>query len=300
MNNETPLRDWSGDNWFLDNSFQCPIMHNGITYPTVTHAMMGAQADTLEKRLHIAKAPLTALKEIYQSLGQLPDDFKGPTTMRKLLEIKFGYSESLIEMNDSQVKLAQRLLFTGVRPLIYANNKCNQFWGDCGCPKHQEIKGDNVLGGLLMGVREKLAGYITRSVALNQTCRCEKSSDAFFMYALHGKLWLKPFCNECQVATGMFLAQNADNHEVSRFEKGWFPTQRGPSTTAKKVREPVNRIKVPIRHSIHPVFANDQFEDDDYIARWQQAMPWMGRLQQKELEKKLPQNVTFYLSGRIS
>lgn len=303
--NETPIRDWQGDYWFLDNSSNSPVMFEGVTYPTVTHAMMGAQADTLLKRLEISKAPLTSLKEIYQKLGEPPVNFKGPDTMRQILEKKFGYSPNLVEMNESQIKLSQKLLFTGVRKLVYGNMVCNQFWGDCGCSKHQEIKGNNVLGGLLMGVRDKLAGYITRNVALDQTCTCEKPASAFFMYSTNQKLWLKPFCDECQVKVGMFLANHSENHEVTRFDKAWFPSERGPSSTPKKEKKgPINRIHVPRGMGIHPIFTAmnqvDDFEDNDYVQRWQHAMPWMGHMQNREPEKKLPQNVTFYLSGRIS
>lgn len=303
MSNETPIRDWSGDYWFLDNSYTSPVMFQGVTYPSVTHAMMGAQADTLLKRLNIAKAPLGQLEEIFAQLGDPPKEFRGPDTMKALLEAKFGYSANLIEMTESQVKLSQRLLATGVRKVVFANKVCEQFWGDCDCPKHKDIKGNNVLGGLIEGVRERLAGYVTRNVAKDQTCSCEKPASAFFMYSLHGKLWLKPFCEECQVKIGMFLAKSSDNNEVTRFEKSWFPSERGPATTPKTIREPVNRIKV--QRTIHPVFMNDQFEDEEYLEEWRARMGWNGHMagfmnRAKEVEKKLPQNVTFYLSGRIS
>lgn len=298
-----PIRNWSQDFWFLDNSYEVPIAFGALVYPSVTHAFAAAQAESLDLKLEISKAPLTAIEGLFSKIGEPPSDFRGPDTMRKLLEYKFGVTKLLDQMTPFQVKMACQLLFTGRRPLIYGNMVCNEFWGDCACSKHLEIRGKNVLGGLIMGVREKLVEHVTRGVAKDQTCVCERPNEGFYLYAHDGKIWIKPICSQCQATAGVMLAKLSDFNMIYRFEKDWFKDEKKPAEQRRSIINP--QI---LRHGIHPVFNEsgiENLEDDDYAEAWA-AAAWGGHIQigmnfKKEPEgKPLAKNITYYLSGRIS
>jgi predicted NAD-dependent protein-ADP-ribosyltransferase YbiA (DUF1768 family) len=51
---------------------------------------------------------------------------------------------------------AEKLLATGNATLIEGNHWHDQYWGDCTCAKHRDVPGMNILGKLLMQVREEL------------------------------------------------------------------------------------------------------------------------------------------------
>ena len=291
-----PIRNWSKDYWFLDNSYEVPIAFEGLMYPSVTHAFVGAQAGDLDLKIEISHAPLSAIDGYFEKIQEAPVGFRGPDIMRKLLEYKFGIPQLQIRLTPHQVKMALKLVVTGKTPLIFGNANCNQFWGDCSCPKHKDIAGKNILGGLLMGVRERLIESITYGVARTQNCNCENVNIAFFLYVHDGKLWIKPFCDECQAQTAIFLAKLADNNEIHRFEKDWFKDPKGPSSSAKKA---VNRQIM----TVYPPFdeAGNSFESNEYAQQWAAAIAaWNRGRQGAKEEPKLAQNITFYLSGKIS
>lgn len=51
--------------------------------------------------------------------------------------------------------LAAKLEATGNIKLVETNTWHDQFWGDCACPRHNNITGQNMLGELLMALRAK-------------------------------------------------------------------------------------------------------------------------------------------------
>jgi predicted NAD-dependent protein-ADP-ribosyltransferase YbiA (DUF1768 family) len=290
------IRIWKGDSWFLDNSYETPIIFQGISYPSVTHAFLAAQADNIDLKLRISHAHLGELESLANEVGEPFTTFQGPSTMRELLEQKFGYVNRYREMTIYQSRLAKQLVATGKTTLIYGNSTCNTFWGDCNCSKHFDERGKNVLGGLLMGVREHLIELATQGVDKDQTCTCENKAEAFYLYSLNGKLWLKPFCSDCMARVAVYTSKTSDDRGCFRFEKMWF----------KEKKEPVNKIHVS-RHpmsymgpgNLRPdVFRNGSPYDND--PQWERTTwgGWRRKMDEQVPEQNLPQNKVFYLSGR--
>lgn len=280
---------WKGDYYFLDNSFETPILFKNVTYPSVTHAFMAAQTEKLDLRIKIAHAPLIALKHLMEEVQQPYDGFQGPDTMRILLETKFGLSAAFAEMSENQSRLAMQLITTGRKALVYGNHVCNQFWGDCQCDNHYNEKGKNVAGGLLMGIRDKLVEHLSKGISMKQTCVDGAVVEAFFMYPLNGKLWLKGFCSSCQSKAARLAISCSQTKGIYRFEKDWI----------KDKKEPVNEIIVPRRHLIRPDVFNFGHDED----AWERN--WMGISHPRipviaDPGPKMPKNKTFYLSGRVS
>lgn len=292
MNNDK-ITSWTGEFWFLDNSYEVPIIFQNLGYPSVSHAYLAAQTESIDLKIRIAHSPLIALKALWNEVGTPHSGFEGPNTMRKLLEYKFGYKQdtSAINMTDLQSNLAKRLLSTTTKTLVYENKTHSNFLGVCTCPKHINERGKNVLGGLIMGIRERLVDYVTQYIDPKQTCSCEANNDAFFLYSREGKLWLKPFCREHQSLAAMAAAKQDDHQMVMRFEKDWFP----------KKKEPVNKIIVPHRSTIRPDVFTQTDDDDDEYGQMPWSMGW-GVNRQEPLvvnNPPLPKNITMYLSGRI-
>ena len=52
--------------------------------------------------------------------------------------------------------LRDLLLATRGQALIEGNTWHDQTWGSCNCPRHINVAGQNLLGNLLMEVREEL------------------------------------------------------------------------------------------------------------------------------------------------
>lgn len=274
---------WRGDYWFLDNSFETPILYQGVSYPSVTHAFLGAQAFTQDMRITIALTSLPGLEKIAEMISD-PNP-AGPDVMKLLLKHKFGLATQFTPegMSKHQIALAQKLILTSGRTIVYGNNACSTFWGVCKCPKHAGTPGKNVLGGLLMGVRSELVSSVTNGVAISQLCVCENIADAFFMYPHMGRLWLRPFCQNCQAVCGKYITNiMKGTGNIYRFERDWFPKKKKPHYP--------QTIVIPDYFKEIP--ANSYRSRDDWDTR-RQELP-------KPESPKLPQNITFYFSGRIT
>ena len=65
--------------------------------------------------------------------------------------MKFGLTEKF-----RIPELREKLLATGNEELIEGNFWCDNTWGNCLCAECQDIPGRNMLGMLLMKVREEI------------------------------------------------------------------------------------------------------------------------------------------------
>lgn len=127
---------------FLNNFYPTPIYDNdGKEYPTVEHYFQAMKTFNLQKRelIRLAESPGKA-KRIGR-LVQLREDWEDRKLdiMEKALIQKFQIPE-----------LREKLLATGDEELVEGNFWDDTYWGVC------KEKGENHLGKLLMGIREKI------------------------------------------------------------------------------------------------------------------------------------------------
>jgi ribA/ribD-fused uncharacterized protein len=125
---------------FLSNFYSV----NVYGYPSVEHAYQAAK--TLDKEL---RAKIKACKTPAEAkrLGrQLPlrSDWE---------EIKIEVMETLLKRKFEHPSLRQKLLAT-TGQLVEENTWHDNFWGSCICGRCR--KGDNLLGKLLMKIRQQL------------------------------------------------------------------------------------------------------------------------------------------------
>lgn len=138
---------FEGEFAFLSNFYPSPIKKDGIEYPTVEHFFQAMKTTNLEERRAIAKARTPGVaKRMGRQVHLRPEweDIK-VDVMRQGLNLKF-----------SDLNLRMRLLNTGSTPLIEGNVWHDNTWGDCTCSRCTDIQGHNILGKLLMDLRERV------------------------------------------------------------------------------------------------------------------------------------------------
>jgi len=138
---EDGIYGFFNDHRFLSNFHLCPILIQGIVYPSSEHAYMAMKTDDHDLKLFISQlaTPADARKE-GQKIKLRPDwEFYRVAAMQHVLTIKF---------RDPVLK--QLLIATGDRYLEETNWWKDVFWGVC------NGAGLNMLGKTLMLVRGTL------------------------------------------------------------------------------------------------------------------------------------------------
>lgn len=143
------ISGFRGPYQFLSNFFIAPItLDDHIVYPTAEHAYQAHKTHLLHARQCIASltTPGQAKREGRKLI--IRDDWeqiKGDV-MREILHKKF----------DTHPFLAHLLLETEDEELVETNMWHDQYWGSCECSKHVSSPGMNLLGIILMHIRETI------------------------------------------------------------------------------------------------------------------------------------------------
>lgn len=141
------IDSFKGQYRFLSNFYQVVIFHNGIPFPTLEHAFVASKSDDPRIWHEVYTIPTPGKVKRFGRKIQLIDNWDDikDEVMRQLLIVKFSYPD-----------LALKLLNTQNAELIEGNTWHDQYWGNCTCDRHINISGKNMLGQLLMEVREKI------------------------------------------------------------------------------------------------------------------------------------------------
>jgi ribA/ribD-fused uncharacterized protein len=137
-----PITKFAGPYRFLSNFWRVSVHFRGVTYQTSEHAYQASKALHPEDAARIAECPYPhAAKRLARIVEKRPDwEADKVIVMHEILRAKFTQNK----------ELAQRLLSTGCCTLVEGNKWHDTFWGVC------DGEGQNVLGRLLMGIREEL------------------------------------------------------------------------------------------------------------------------------------------------
>lgn len=135
----TTIDSFKGEFAFLSNFYPSPIVFEGRTYPTSEHAFQAAKSIDDGERARIALLDTPGKAKRAGRKVQLRPDWEQikRATMHRIVTIKFADPE-----------LQHKLLATGDAILIEGNTWNDTYWGVC------RGKGQNVLGQILMSVRE--------------------------------------------------------------------------------------------------------------------------------------------------
>ena len=133
----------------LGNYSPCLVFYDGHAYQSVQHAYQAQKSNdpAIQKMIRDATGPAAAKKVARAvQLRQGWDNIKGPL-MLDLLREKF------VQEPERSI-----LLSTGEEELVEGNWWHDNYWGDCRCGVRPACNavGENMLGKLLMQVREEL------------------------------------------------------------------------------------------------------------------------------------------------
>lgn len=126
--------------FFLSNFYPVEISMGEEIYPTLEHAYQASKTLDENERLSIQ----------YQPTPGKAKRASAELTVRKDWDsIKVHIMRNLLEQKFSKPSLKKMLLETGDEEIVEGNTWGDTFWGVC------KGKGKNVLGKLLMEIREK-------------------------------------------------------------------------------------------------------------------------------------------------
>jgi len=133
----------------FSNFYPVPVFYKGIKFPSVEHAYVAAKSFDRDFQKRVASIPVNQAgkaKRLGRTILLRTDwDQSKVKIMRELLSQKF-----------SKETFKDLLLSTGNSNLTEGNWWHDNFWGDCKCKKCENIPGTNMLGKLLMEIREDL------------------------------------------------------------------------------------------------------------------------------------------------
>jgi ribA/ribD-fused uncharacterized protein len=166
---EVIIDSFRDDFHFLSNFYPAKVTWNGRKFDTSEHAYQWAKSLDLNEQETI----LFTWREINGDIvpipttpGQAKRAGDAVTKRENWDNIKAVFMLEILRAKFTQnFELRQKLLDTGDAILIEGNTWCDTYWGKCRCPKCGN-KGLNVLGSLLMQVREELRREPYRIVCL--------------------------------------------------------------------------------------------------------------------------------------
>ena len=132
---------------FLSNFHNSEIEFEGITYPTNEHFFQAMKTFDIDERRAIANCATPGqAKRMGRRVALRPD-----WEQVKINAMYVGLSKKFTDEH-----LADLLLKTGDEYLEEGTTWHDNEWGNCSCPKCQNIEGKNLLGQLLMKVRDDI------------------------------------------------------------------------------------------------------------------------------------------------
>ena len=143
-----PITQFREDYRFLSNFYQHPFEFEGLVYPNGEAAFQAQKCSTPEGRVKYTtvKNPVRA-KQMGKKEPNLRPDWNEVSSeiMGRILRAKF-----------SDPELAARLKATGNAYIEEGNHWHDNRWGRCTCEKCAGKQSLNLLGKLLMEIREEL------------------------------------------------------------------------------------------------------------------------------------------------
>lgn len=136
-NSRTPNWSW------LSNFHPCEISYNGLVYPSVENLYQAMK--TLDESQHVRFIGITAAES--KALADA-----NPITTPNWRVVKNDFMRIGLRQKFQYPELRQKLLDTGVEP-IYHLSPWDLYWG-----VNKEMVGENVLGQMIMEIRDSLYG----------------------------------------------------------------------------------------------------------------------------------------------
>ena len=142
------IKFFADEYYFLSNYYDpCRVTYHGITYWNSEAAYQAQKCKNPDERIRFAKLAPDVAKALGKSVEIREDwDDIRDEVMHDVVLAKF----------TQHPELAKKLIATRRQYLVEGNDWHDNHFGDCHCYRCRRIKGENVLGKILMDVREYL------------------------------------------------------------------------------------------------------------------------------------------------
>lgn len=135
------INEFKGKYYFLSNFYNAPVMYEGLLYLNNESAFQSAKVKDIERRKQFCRIDPSTAKRKGRNVALRHDWEKiKDKVMEDCVRDKFTRNEDL----------KCKLIETGDEELVESNTWMDQYWGVC------NGKGENMLGKILMKVREEL------------------------------------------------------------------------------------------------------------------------------------------------
>jgi ribA/ribD-fused uncharacterized protein len=141
---------FDGENKFLSNFYPVTIVWKGIKFPTVEHAYVASKSTNPLFWEYISKFPAKKAGFIKGAGRELKD------LRPNWDEVKVDFMEQFLRKKFSNAPLRTKLFLTYSHEIIEGNYWHDNFWGSCSCNRCLHIDGQNMLGKLIMKIREEI------------------------------------------------------------------------------------------------------------------------------------------------
>ena len=135
------INKFRGTYKFLSNMYPSVLYVDGEVYPSAEHAFQAMKSLNRDDRIAISVSRSAKEAKEAGKLVSLRPDWE---------DVKVDFMYKILKAKFLNADLAQKLKDTGDEELIEGNTWKDTFWGVC------EGKGKNMLGQLLMKVREEI------------------------------------------------------------------------------------------------------------------------------------------------
>jgi hypothetical protein len=151
------ITEFKGDYAFLSNFSPHEVVYKGFTYKTAEHAYQAAKCLMVRDQRAIMDCETPGQAKRLGKKVKWSDDFE-----RHKIEIMFDivHAKFAVGCESHTWPLWWTLAGTGDAELIEGNVWHDNFWGVCSCSHclNFETTGQNMLGKILMKVREEIDG----------------------------------------------------------------------------------------------------------------------------------------------
>lgn len=136
-----------GEYQFLSNFYPVGITYENAVYPTVEHAFQAAKCVKESDREKIRNTQKPGGAKRIGRRVELRSDWENK---------KVSIMEQLLRNKFESTRMKKLLKDTDRKQIIEKNKWHDNFWGTCDCRSHKDKVGKNVLGKLLMKIRDEI------------------------------------------------------------------------------------------------------------------------------------------------
>ncbi len=142
---ENEINSFRGEYGWMSNFHKCECWWDDKLYPSSEHLYQAFKATNDKDRELVRKHPFDGLKTFARQI-KMRDDWD---------EVKYDMmANALMSKFDNNPDLKAKLVATGDVRIVEGNDWCDNYWGECRCPKCESKITYNNLGVLLMDLRE--------------------------------------------------------------------------------------------------------------------------------------------------